>query len=98
MTASAYQRVSPRFELEVPVVIEDFRTGFCYEGVVCNYSTDGVYLQSGYALRPGRRLRLQFNGHLDIFSAQTHLAEVRWRCCRPAHESRYPYGTGLRYC
>jgi len=98
MSELAYQRVNPRFEVEAPVVIEDFRTGFCYDGMVCNYCTDGVYVESAYAQRPGRILRLKFNGTPDIFTVQTYLAKVRWRCCCPANKSGYPYGTGLKYC
>jgi hypothetical protein len=98
MSALAHQRVSPRFEVKVPVMLEDFRTGFCYDGIICNYCAEGVYLESDYALRPGRKLRLKVDGVLDIFSAQTYFAEVRWRCCRAANKTRYPYGTGLKYC
>jgi len=98
MTELAYQRVNARFGVEVPVVVEDFRTGFCYDGVVCNYCTDGVYMESAYALRPGRLLRLQFNGAVDIFAARTYLAEVRWRCCCPPNKTSYTYGAGLKYC
>ena len=54
MIALAYQRVSERFEVQAPVMIEDFRTGFYYNGVIYNYCADGVYLESDYALRPGR--------------------------------------------
>lgn len=98
MAALAHQRVSPRFEAKVPVMLEDFRTGFCYDGIICNYCADGVYLESDYALRPGRKLRLKVDGALDIFAAQTYLAEVRWRRSLTGNKSHYPYGSGLKYC
>ena len=53
MIALVYQRNSQRFEVEAPVMLEDFRTGFYYNGIIYNYSADGVYLESDYAPRPG---------------------------------------------
>lgn len=98
MNAVAYQRASERFEVQTPVMIEDFRTGFHYNGVIHNYSVDGVYLESGYAPRPGRKLRLHVNGARDIFTLPTYLAEIRWRRSLPANTSQYSFGFGLKYC
>jgi len=98
MTALAYQRAGERFQVEAPVMIEDLRTGFPYDGIVCNYCAYGVYVESHYALRPGRILRLKFNGALDIFTARTCLAEVRWRRSLNGQSSHYIYGSGLKYC
>ena len=98
MIALAYQRGSERFEVQAPVNIEDFRTGFLYNGVIYNYSADGIYLESTYAPRPGRRLRLHVEGAQDIFTIPTYLAEVRWRRSLPGATSLYSFGFGLRYC
>ena len=98
MTALAFQRASERFEIEAPVMIEDFRTGFQYNGVIFNYSADGVYLESAYAPRPGRKLRLHVDGAADIFAVPTYLAEVRWRRYLSENKSQYSFGFGLKYC
>jgi hypothetical protein len=98
MIALAYQRGSERFEVQAPVMIEDFRTGFNYNGVICNYSADGVYLESVYAPRPGRKLRLHINGAPDVFTIPTYLAEVRWRRSLPGNTAPYSFGFGLKYC
>ena len=98
MIAVAYKRASERFEVQAPVNIEDFRTGFLYNGVIYNYSADGIYLESTYAPRPGRRLRLHVEGAQDIFTITTYLAEVRWRRSLPGATSLYSFGFGLRYC
>jgi hypothetical protein len=98
MSAVAYMRASERFEVQAPVNIEDFRTGFLYNGVIYNYSADGVYLESTYAPRPGRRLRLHVGGAQDIFTIPTYLAEVRWRRSLPGATTLYSFGFGLRYC
>ena len=98
MTALAYQRSSQRFEVQVAVMLEDFSTGFFYNGIIYNYSADGVYLESDYAPRPGRRIRLKVDGAPDIFTDDLYLAEIRWR--RPIAEkaSTYSFGVGMQYC
>jgi hypothetical protein len=98
MIALAYQRASERFEVEAQVMIEDFRTGFNYNGIIYNYSADGVYLESNYAPRPGRRLQLHVKGASEIFSFPSYLAEVRWRRALSKNPSIYSFGFGLKYC
>ena len=98
MIAVAYQRNSQRFEVEVPVMLEDFRTGFYYKGVIYNYSADGVYLESDYAPRPGRRIQLKVNGARDIFLTDHYLAEIRWRQPLSDETSDFSYGIGMKYC
>ncbi len=98
MTALAYQRNSQRFEVEAPVMLEDFRTGFYYNGIIYNYSADGVYLESDYAPRPDRRIHLKVNGAWDIFATEPYLAEIRWRRPLSDETSDYSYGIGMKYC
>jgi len=98
MVAVAYQRASERFEFEAAVIIEDFRTGFDYNGEIYNYSAAGVYLESDYAPHPGRKLHLKVDGAPAIFNAQHYLAEVRWRCSLPDNTGGHLYGCGLRFC
>jgi hypothetical protein len=98
MTALANQRGSQRFETQTDVMLQDFRSGFFYNGIVYNYSAEGVYLESDYAPRPGRRIRLKVNGAPDIFTNNLYLAEIKWR--RPVAEKASPYafGVGMQYC
>jgi hypothetical protein len=98
MTALAYQRSSQRFEVQVAVMLEDFSTGFFYNGIIYNYSADGIYLESDYAPRSGRKIRLKVNAARDIFTDDLYLAEIRWR--RPLAEKASPYsfGVGMQYC
>ena len=98
MIAVAYQRASQRFGIEVPVILEDFRTGFYYNGTIYNYSTDGVYLESDYAPRPGRRIRLKVNESHDIFNTDPYLAVIRWRRSLYDDSAEYFYGIGVQYC
>ncbi len=98
MTALSYQRNSQRFEVEASVLLEDFRTGFYYDGIIYNYSADGVYLESEYAPRPGRKIHLKVNGSNDIFLADGYLAEIRWRRPLVDETSVYSYGIGMKYC
>ena len=98
MTALAYQRNSQRFEVQASVILEDFRTGFYYNGTIYNYSADGVYLESDYAPRPGRKMRVKVNGARDIFDTELYLAEIRWRQALADDTSDYSYGIGMQYC
>ena len=98
MTAIAYQRNSQRFEVKAPVMLEDFRTGFYYKGIIYNYSAHGVYLESDYAPRPGRKIRLKVNGARDIFASELYLAEIRWRRPLSDETSDYDFGIGMQYC
>jgi len=98
MTALAYQRNSQRFKVEAPVMLEDFRTGFYYNGTIYNYSANGVYLESDYAPRPGRKMRIKAGGARDIFDADLYIAEIRWRQALAGNSSGYAYGLGMQYC
>ncbi len=98
MIAVAYQRATQRFGIEVPVILEDFRTGFYYNGTIYNYSTDGVYLESDYAPRPGRRIHLKVNESNDIFNTNPYLAIIRWRRSLYDDSAEYFYGIGVQYC
>lgn len=98
MTALAYQRNSQRIEVEAPVMLEDFRTGYYFNGIIFNCSADGVYLATAYAPRPGRKMRLKVNGARDIFDTDIYLAQIRWRQALPDDTSGYTFGLGMQYC
>ena len=98
MTGLAYQRKCQRFEVEAPAILEDSRTGFSYEGTVYNFSAEGVYLESGYAPRPGRKIFLKVDGDLDIFATELYNAEIKWRRPLSGHTSDYSFGIGIKYC
>ena len=98
MTGTAYQRNSERFELEATVMLEDFLTGFYYNGTIYNYSSDGAYLECDYAPRPGRKIYLKVADLPDIFALQVYIAEIRWRRPLPENSSFHPYGVGVKYC
>ena len=98
MTGLVYQRNSQRFEVKAPVMLEDFRTGFYYKGIIHNYSADGVYLESDYAPRPGKKFHLKVNAAQDIFVTDLYLAEIRWRQPLSDETSDYSYGIGMKYC
>ena len=62
MNAFYDHRASKRYQKESPVLLEDFRTGFYYNGTMYNYSENGIYFESNYAPRPGRRIHLKVDG------------------------------------
>jgi len=98
MKAFAQRRTSQRFQAKAPVMLEDFRTGFYYNGMLCNYSADGGYFVSKYAPRPGRKIHIKVDGLPDVFTPHVYLAEVRWRKPLPENSGSFTYGVGIRYC
>ena len=98
MNAFAHRRASQRVQSEAPVILGDFRTKFYYDGTLCNYSTDGAYLESKYAPRPGRKIHIKVDGLPDVFTPHVYLAEIRWRKPLPENSNSYTYGVGIKYC
>jgi len=98
MNAFVHQRTSQRFQSQAPVMLEDFRTRFYYNGTLYNYSSDGGYFESGYAPRPGRKIRIKVDGLPDVISPHVYLAEIRWRKPLSKNRRSYTYGVGIKYC
>jgi hypothetical protein len=101
MAVFVYQRDSERFNLEALVMLEDFRTGFYYNGIIYNYSRSGVYFETDYAPRPGRKIRLKFHEYNNLpapSSSLVYTAEIRWRCTLAENSSSYSFGVGAKYC
>ena len=97
MKAISELRNSERFHLEAPVSVEDNRTGYRYDGTMFNYSKSGMYLQSDYAPRPGRKIRINVNKLPSISSPRNYVAEVRWRRPLSRKSSPWAYGTGVKF-
>ena len=98
MTALAEQRTSKRYHQKASVLLEDFRTGFYYNGTMQNYSTKGIYFESNYAPRPGRKIHIKVDSLPDVVSPHVYLAEIRWRKPLSENSSSYSYGVGIKYC
>ena len=92
------RRAEQRFQSKAPVMLEDFRTGFYYNGILYNYSIGGGYFESKYAPRPGRKIHIKVDGLPDVFTPHLYLAEVRWRKPLPENSNSYTYGLGIKYC
>jgi len=99
MTAAVpYQRSSERFSHKAPIILEDFRTGFVYKGIMYNFSANGMYFESDYAPRPDRKLRITANELPGQPSPQVYLAKVKWRRPLSKIPSPYSFGIGVKYC
>ena len=98
MKVYPHHRKNQRFQSNRSVLLEDFWTGYFYEGTMCNYSDTGGYIESAYAPRPGRKIRIKIDGKPDRNVSLDHLAEIRWRKPLVALPSTYTYGLGLKYC
>ena len=97
MKAISELRNGERFYFETPVSVEDNRTGYRYDGTMFNYSKSGMYLESDYAPRPSRKIRLKVNNSPDSPSPRKYFAEVRWRQPLSKKASPYSYGIGVKF-
>ncbi len=97
MKAISELRNGERFNFEAPVLVEDNRTGYRYDGTMFNYSRGGMYLESDYALRPSRKVEVKVNNLPNSPSPRSYLAEVRWRQPLVGKTSSYSYGIGVKY-
>ena len=97
MKAVSELRNGERFYLQAPVLIEDNRTEYRYDGTMFNYSKSGMYLETDYAPRPSRKIRINVNGLPAQSSPRSYLAEVRWRQPTSGNVSPYSYGIGVKY-
>ena len=97
MKAISELRNGERFHFETPVLVEDNRTGYRYDGTMFNYSSSGMYLETDYAPRPNRKIKIKLNKLPDPSFPRKHLAEVKWRQTLPVRTSSYSYGMGVRY-
>jgi hypothetical protein len=97
MMANSELRNGERFYFETPVLVEDNRTGYRYDGTMFNYSRGGMYLETDYAPRPSRKIRIKINNLPDTSAPKKYLAEVRWRQPLFDKKSSYSYGIGVKH-
>ena len=97
MKAISELRNGERFYFETPVLVEDNRTGYRYDGTMFNYSKSGMYLETDYAPRPSRKIRLKVNKLSDFPSPRNYVAEVRWRQPLSKKASSYSFGIGVKF-
>jgi hypothetical protein len=97
MKAISELRNGERFYFETPVLVEDNRTGYRYDGTMFNYSKSGMYLESDYAPRPSRKIRIKVNSLSDPPPPRKYSAEIRWRQPLTTKASTYSYGIGVKF-
>ena len=74
MKAISELRNGERFYSKTPVLVEDKRTGYRYDGTMFNYSKSGMYLESDYAPRPSRKIGIKIKSLPDSPSPRSYLA------------------------
>ncbi len=97
MKAISELRNGERLYFETPVLVEDTRTGYRYDGTMFNHSKSGMYLETDYAPRPSRKIRIKVNDLSDSSSPRNYNAEVRWRQPLTKKASTYSYGIGVKF-
>ena len=97
MKAISELRNGERFYSKTPVLVEDKRIGYRYDGTMFNYSRGGMYLETDYAPRPSRKIKIKVRNLPNSPSPRSYLAKVRWRQPLVDKASSYSYGIGVKY-
>ena len=91
------QRTTERFNLDAPVVLQDYRTGGYYDGSIYNYSRGGMYIELDYPLNPGDWIHILMEKTDAFPHGDTCRARIVW--CKEIHGAvvLYNYGIGVEY-
>ena len=92
------QTRSKRIKYKTPITLKDKRTGYQYSGTLYNYSESGLYFESAYAQRPGRKICIKSNNLPFSSHTNGHLAEIIWRKILDQKQSAYLFGIGAKFC
>ena len=98
MAGSAIQKRNTRINYKTPITLEDKRTGYHYSGTLYNYSNSGLYFESAYAQRPGRKIRIKTENLPFSSRNGGHLAEVIRRKLVGQNQPTHSFGVGARFC
>ena len=98
MAGRALQKRSRRINCKTPITLKDKRTGFHYRGTLHNYSRSGLYFESAYAHRPGRKILIKSNRLPFSRTTKGHHAEVTRRILLDRRRSTRLFGVGARFC
>ena len=98
MADRAIQNRNKRIKYKAPITLEDKRTGYRYSGTLHNYSKSGLYFESAYAQRPGRKICVKTDNLPFSSSANGHLAKIIWRKRVGQKPSAHSFGVGAKFC
>ena len=98
MAGRSIQKRNRRINYKTPITLEDRRTGYHYSALLQNYSKSGLYFESSYAQRPGRKIRIKSENLPFKNGTGEHLAEVIWRKLVAQERSTHHFGVGAKFC
>lgn len=96
--AREIQMRSKRIKHKTPITLKDKRSGYQYPGTLQNYSKSGLYFESTYAQRPGRKICITSDKLPFTAKSNGHHAEVIWRKYLGRQHSPHTFGIGAKFC
>jgi hypothetical protein len=86
-----------RFKHNSIVMLAGEHSDYCSYAQVLNFSSGGLYVESDFALKPGIKIKIQFNNPPFQSGPRTLSSVVRW--CRELtdYDSDYNYGMGVKF-
>ena len=98
MVGRAIQNRNKRIKYTAPITLEDRRTGYQYSGTLHNYSKSGLYFESTYAQRPGRKILIKSDSLPFSSNSKGHIAQVIRRTLLDRHRPTRLFGVGVKFC
>ena len=98
MAERVIQNRHKRIKYKAAITLKDKRTGYHYPGTLQNYSKSGLYFESTYAQRPGRKICITSDSLPFSSSNNGHLAKVIWRKLLTQKQSTQLFGVGVKFC
>jgi len=98
MDSNPEQRDKTRFPHETPITLENFEIGLLHGARMLNFSAEGMYFESDYALERGTELFIGISNSPYAETSEVYecyRAEIRWR--KTLKKSSYYYGYGTKF-
>ena len=96
MTATTELRTGERVKHKASILLDNFLSNCCYDAIMRNYSTSGMYFESNYAPLPGSEVNIGIKQSPYDSGPDIYRAQVRWRRPLP-QKAKYAYGVGVQY-
>ena len=96
MYVSSEYRYGPRINLRATVMFESRDDGNFHYGTIYNFSDDGMYCGSDFALKPGTAITIRLDKQPFKYASRIYLGEIM-RCEEVEGDNNsHLYGLGIK--
>jgi hypothetical protein len=91
-------RNSKRFDHIATLMLENENTGHFMYAKMSNYSDEGLYFETDFAIRPGTVINIRLDNPPFATALNDYCAVVKWCKELGEEDTNYTFGVGVRYC